>query len=637
MMIIILPISFSLLFYYFLITTQSFRLAIINSYLFFSLQILLITEFLTFFNSLIMAEVFLAHLFFNIIYISLLFRMKIKIPRPKTINNKSTIILLMIGFIVLITFITAIFSPSNNWDSMTYHMARIAHWIQNEGVDFFLTNNYRQNAYSPFNEFIILNLQLLSNSDLFANLSQWFSLIICVTATTLITKEFGLNKYFQIVSGFLVCTLPLAILQASTTKNDVVLSTFIMLFYYYQINSINNQSKLNLVCSGISLGLGVLSKGTSYSLLFPIGIIFFLYNIIIKNYKSKLPVIYRAVTTVIIGLLINLPHYFRCHIKYNDFLAMNVNSEAKNETLSIFTVFSNLIRWTALQLGSTFELLNWYIYKIVKIFLGDKISDPGTSYMDLDFRPPFFMIHEDHSGNLIHTLLIIFLFIISFYYIKRFKKIQLISLIISIFSIILFCLLFKWNPYTGRTIPIFIITTPFLSIVLNQLYFSYKMKIVINLIFLSLFLYSMPFLFFNKARPILPFDNNSIFYKQRIKNYFSNRPDLYDQYFRIVDGIHIKKFDENNNIKIGLFIGGDSWEYPFWVMLKNKFHSNIPDIEHLIINNHNKFYTKKDLKKIHKFLIVENKYLKVLGDFTENYSNEVLTDDFSLLINSSMK
>jgi hypothetical protein len=40
----------------------------------------------------------------------------------------------------LVTLVTALLAPPNNWDSMTYHMARVAHWKQNRSVDFYPTN-----------------------------------------------------------------------------------------------------------------------------------------------------------------------------------------------------------------------------------------------------------------------------------------------------------------------------------------------------------------------------------------------------------------------------------------------------------------------------------------------------------------
>ena len=157
---------------------------------------------------------------------------------------------------------------------MTYHMSRIQYWIQNNDVGFFTTNNIRQNLMSPFSGFVLLNLQILSNSDLFANLLQWVSLIICMLIISLICKEFGLNKRLQLISAFFICSMPTAILEASSTQNDLLLSSYVLLFYYYQLLTIKNPSSINIIFSGLSLGLGILTKGPLIYFFFQLELLF---------------------------------------------------------------------------------------------------------------------------------------------------------------------------------------------------------------------------------------------------------------------------------------------------------------------------------------------------------------------------
>ena len=76
-------------------------------------------------------------------------------------------------FILIITLTTALVASPNNWDSMTYHLSRVMHWIQNENVNFYPTQIDRQLTQPPFAEYFILHLQLLNGSDRFANIVQW--------------------------------------------------------------------------------------------------------------------------------------------------------------------------------------------------------------------------------------------------------------------------------------------------------------------------------------------------------------------------------------------------------------------------------------------------------------------------------
>ena len=626
-MILIIPITYFLLVSYFN-KTNTIRISLINAYLLLSTQIFFVIEILSLFHHLTKISIFFTHLFFSGIY--LFFSPKINKPRIKFKSNNfiDNILIGSIFFIAFITFLIAIYSPPNNWDSMTYHMSRTQYWMQNNSVDFFTTNNFRQNLFSPFSEFLILNLQILSNSDIFANLVQWFSLIISIVTVSLICKEFGLNKKLQLISSFFICSMPIVILEASSTQNDIVLSTFILLFYYYQLCSINKPSNINLFFSGLSLGLGILTKGTSYIFLFSIGITFFIYSILYNNFKSKKSIIYRTIITLFIGLAINIPHYLRSYFKFGDFLGMKVSQVHANEIFSLFTIFSNFIRHIAYQLGSNINLANWYIYRFVKILLGDNINDPKTSFLDRDFRPPFLSFHEDAAGNFIHTLLIIFLFIASSIFIKKCKKIQITSLWISAISILLYCLLFKWQPWTSKILSLFIITTPFIIIIMSHAFNKKNLKISIHIVLIIMFLGTLPYLFYNKSRPLLPLNNKSIIYQDRIEGYFNNRPELFKQYKKIINEIDINKNKNLIEESIALYIGGDSWDYPFWIMLKNKFGGDLPYFFHLVKEN---IDTIGKNNPYPKYIIFENKLLKNLEKINKNYITVAIAEDFSLM------
>ena len=132
------------------------------------------------------------------------------------------------------------------------------------------------------------------------------------------------------------------------------------------------------------------------------------------------------------------------------------------------------------------------------------INDPKTSFLDRDFRPPFFSLHEDAAGNAIHTLVIIIIFFISLTFIKQIKRIQLKSLFIALISIVLYCFLLKWQPWTGKIIPLFVIVTPFLMVALNHIFDIKKLKISFYIILVFMITGTFPYLFYNKPRPLLP-------------------------------------------------------------------------------------------------------------------------------------
>ncbi len=622
-MILILPTTFILLFSFFNQKNNQ-RISIINSYLVLSFQIFIITEFLSFFNYLKGNTVFFSHLFFAVLYYYFLPKLKFPKVHFLSLNVVDKVLTVAIIFIALITLFIGGTSPPNNWDSMTYHLSRIQYWIQNSGVQFFDTNNFRQNLYSPLSEFIILHTEILSNSDIFANLVQWFSFIINMIVVSLICKELHLNRTLQILSSFFICSMPIVILQSSTTKNDLVLSTFVLLFYYYQLSGINSCSKLNIFFSGLALGLGVLTKGTAYVFLFSIGIVYLIYQLLYVSSLANRTIIYKSFTIFLIGLTINIPHFFRTYFKYGDFLGLNINQIHANETFSLFTVFSNLIRYLAFQLGSPNELLNWYLYRIVQVFLGDNISDPKTSLLDRHFRPPFFSLHEDAAGNFIHTIIIIFLFLYGIFILKKLRRVQITSFWISFISIFLYCMLFKWTAYTGKVLSLLIITTPFILVVINQLFKKKHLRKIIYLVSFLILLGTSPYLFYNKSRPLFPLNSQSIVYQNRYMGYFRNRPALLKEYQQIINAINTN-FSRNS---IAYYLGGDAWDYPLWIMLKEKYGERLPHIYHI---KQEKLIDFNKSNSLPDYIIFENRFLGNLSTIKKNYEIVESQNDFSLM------
>ena len=88
---------------------------------------------------------------------------------------------------------------------------------------------------------------------------------------------------------------------------------------------------------------------------------------------------------------------------------------------------------------------------------------------------------------------------------------------------------------------------------------------------------SLPWVFYNTTRPILGKDN--IFTTSRMEQYFTSRPSLADSYKEAVQII-----SELHCSDIGLIIGGDDWEYPLWVLLREKTNEIIR-LEHVNVTN----------------------------------------------------
>ena len=142
------------------------------------------------------------------------------IAATKNISSNPVVwlVLPLLGILTL----TAFLYPPNTYDSMTYHMARVAHWIQQESVDYYPTRISRQNVMGPGAEYLILFFQLLTGTDYLANGVQLFSFGVLIIVLIYVLRVFRVP---QRLSPFIVAiciSAPMAVMQATSTQNDLV-------------------------------------------------------------------------------------------------------------------------------------------------------------------------------------------------------------------------------------------------------------------------------------------------------------------------------------------------------------------------------------------------------------------------------
>lgn len=488
-----------------------------------------------------------------------------------TLPLSSKVILCSIIFIFFMTGLTALVAPPNNWDSMTYHMSRVAHWIQNKNINPYPTNLPRQINYTPWAEYAIMHLQILSGSDRFANLVQWFSMIGSVIAVSSLLSFFVKDKKLLMISCLLAATIPMGILQSSSTQNDYVISFWLLCFLYFFYLFKTSGKKEYSFFTGISLGLCLLTKGTGYLYALPFFVLLgvpFLKKCNRTQLKN-LPFI------VIIALGINAGYYARNFTTFKAVLPPSESSIINQSNKAVFFI-SNLIQNTAIQMGTPFPSVNRSIEKIV-YFLHKKIGmnlENAEGRVGTDkFHFPDHPYHEDHAGNFLHTLLI-FVTIISFIFSKDLRKnpYAVAYLFILILTSCLFNYIIRWNLFQSRYhLPLYLLWCPLIALTLPR-----KQKHISTLLCILLFLCSFPWIFRNQSRPM--FGSKNIFNTNRIDQYFHNRPYLSDAYKKTAEYIL-----ETKTKKLGLSCGSDDWEYPFWILLN--INQTPLTLEHVQIKN----------------------------------------------------
>jgi hypothetical protein len=88
---------------------------------------------------------------------------------------------------------------------------------------------------------------------------------------------------------------------------------------------------------------------------------------------------------------------------------------------------------------------------------------------------------------------------------------------------------------------------------------------------------ALPALLLNFSRPLMPLhDRPSYLMQSYTERLFVNQPSLLEPYRDAVDVI-----DRSKASQVGLILGGNSWEYPIWSMLRTRKLDHPVRIEHV--------------------------------------------------------
>ena len=507
---------------------------------------------------------------------------------PKTFSGLDYAFLGSLAFILLIVALTALSSVPNNWDSLTYHMGRVVHWAQNNSVVHYPTHIMRQLWKAPWAEFTITHFYILAGSDRLANLVQWFSMLGSWIGVSLLAAQLGADRRGQLITTLAAATLPMGILQGSSTQNDYVTAFWLIcfvnfiLFFKTQNTDANLKKWTPLIVSaaGASLGLGILTKEITY--IYALPFLFWFAFLLLKNCRRdsvKYGVLFFAIL-----LILNAGHYQRNFGLYKKILAPT--PDAADLRAAVFTptaLLSNVVRNIGSQLSTPFPAMNAAVDRAVENLhtrLRIDLTDPATTFGEYKFQIPNNPFHEDNAGNAVYILL-------SFACVILFLKQKLLAkkkntppgfcdttkYFVSVTAaFLLLSFLFKWQPWGSRLLlPLNILYAPFIGLVLNRI----KNENILWTVSFLLFLLSLPWIFYNEAHPLVGKKNS--FNTERREQYFTNNPGFCYSYQQTAKAIRSRGCTD-----IGLFWSENSWEYPWWPLLAGDRKIRI---EHVNIQN----------------------------------------------------
>jgi hypothetical protein len=153
----------------------------------------------------------------------------------------------------------ALFTPPNNWDSMSYHLSRAAAWYRHQGVAYVDAHTQRENANPPNAEILALFTFVLAKGDRFAAAWQWLAELGSLVGVFMVARRLRFGPVPALLASLLFAALAQTALQASTTQNDLITASLVLACVAFAASG----ERHSLVLAATALGLAVGTKLTA--------------------------------------------------------------------------------------------------------------------------------------------------------------------------------------------------------------------------------------------------------------------------------------------------------------------------------------------------------------------------------------
>lgn len=164
----------------------------------------------------------------------------------------------VVGLALLYVLALIVGTPPNNWDSMTYHLARAAFWRQGEGIGY-ISDAYdeRLNANPPNGEIVLTFLLEVGRNERLAGSIQFVAALAVAVGVFALALGVGLSRRQAAFGALLFLTLPVVLLQASTTQNDLVSASLLVAAAVFVLGDSRRELGLAALATALALGTKV--------------------------------------------------------------------------------------------------------------------------------------------------------------------------------------------------------------------------------------------------------------------------------------------------------------------------------------------------------------------------------------------
>lgn len=375
---------------------------------------------------------------------------------------KEYILTVLLWGVGITVFLLALLTVPYNWDSMTYHLPRIMHWVQNRSVAHYAVNDTRQISSPVLAEFINLQVYIFSGgSDRFFNMLQYGSYIYCAWLVAKISELLGCSKFNQKIASLLFMSMPIAFAEAINTQVDLFSTTWLLIFMYYFLKlysleklKYNRGNMRTCLALAASFGLGYLAKPSVN-----IGMAALLLILLAKciKEKDKISDVIKLLAPALLTITaLFVPEKIRMYRTFGSFSDPVVGSRQLVGTLKPNYLIVNLLKNLVHNFPTVYlyDSPNW-MAKLVMVaakLLHVDINDPTIAEDGVEFA---YRSVPNYGQDTATNFIIVFFALIAVVYMlisyrKKTKDISFKYVVISSSLFVIFCAALRWEAYVTR-------------------------------------------------------------------------------------------------------------------------------------------------------------------------------------------
>lgn len=487
-------------------------------------------------------------------------------PHPMPSWREACLWLLM-GTLLAVTLLLALAATPNNWDAMTYHLPRVAHWIQSRSVAHYPTATLRQLYLGPGAEFILLHFHLLNGDDTLANLPQWMALPGSMVAASLLAQRFGAPRRAQIIAAVFVGTLPMAVLQSVTPQNDLLGGFWLLAALVLLLQTRQTPRAGWAILAGLACGLAALTKPTAVLALVPF-VLWIAFDVLRARRLARSTILRLAFLALTAAILLNAGHAARNLALFGHPLGpADERAAYLNHHLTPRLALLTVLRHAATPFTSPFPAVRDAVNETMRAahdVLAVRPDDPRITWKGTRFRIGSGWNHEDYAGAPLHALIVLatLLAILARIGVPARAGGDLRGYgLAALAACLLFALLLRWQPWLNRLqLPLLMAWAPAAAIVLAASTSTRLVHALLPVMLGAALLCAAD----HRSNPI--FGPRSVFVTPADLQRFANRPRLAPDYIHVADVLAQHRCDQ-----AGLsFDNEDQYEYPLHAMLAQR-------------------------------------------------------------------